>query len=420
MSQPILQVLVGFQTTANFGQPFQLDDAVFGVLDTGTLGGIQFADLTTLVQSVNINRGRSRQLQEFNTGTATVSFWNKSRALDPLNTSSPYWNTSANMTGIVPRLPIQILANGIPIYTGVIQDWNVDYDLGNNDIVYASCADDFTILASNTLADHTVSAELTGARINTVLNYTEVLYQGARDIGAGSSTLGSTAASADFSIQQGTSLLNYLQTVTTSEQGYLFVASDGTLTFKGRSQVLNPNTAAVFSGDSSVGVAYQTLMNEFGDELLYNVIVTESPAGGPFTATDNDSVAQYQAQTYSVTSLLNASATEVESLGTYLLGKYRQPVLRFTGLSTQLLALDTTRQNTCLNLDLTDVCSVVKHFVVGSPSSVAQTVIVTGINHNITPGSHIISYTFESTDGNAYLTLDDPVFGTLDNNLLSF
>jgi hypothetical protein len=107
-------------------------------------------------------------------------------------------------------------------------------------------------------------------------------------------------------------------------------------------------------------------------------------------------------------------------LGTYLLGKYRQPQLRFTGLSTQLLALDQPKQNSCLNLDLTDVCTVVKHFAVGSPTSVSQTVIVTGISHNITPGSHIINYTFESTDGNAYLTLDDTVFGTLDNNLLSF
>jgi hypothetical protein len=420
MSQPVLQVLVGFQTTANFGQPFQLDDAVYGLLDTGTLGGIQFADLTTMVQSVNINRGRSRQLQEFNTGTATVSFWNKSRALDPLNTASPYWNTSANMTGIVPRLPIQILANGIPIYTGLIQDWNVDYDLGNNDIVYASCADDFTVLASTTLADNTVTTQLSGARINTVLNYPEVLYQGPRDIGAGSSTLGSTAASSDFSITQGTSLLNYLQNVATSEQGYLFVSANGTLTFKGRSQVLNPVTNAIFSGDSSVGIPYQTLMNQFGDELLYNVIVTESPAGGPFTATDNNSVAQYQAQTYSQTSLLNSTAAEVQGLGQYLLGKYRQPQLRFTGLSTQLLALDEPKQNICLNLDLTDICNVVKHFAFGTPSSIDQMVIVTGISHNITPGSHIISYTFESTDGSNYLTLDDPIFGTLDNNLLAF
>jgi hypothetical protein len=211
-----------------------------------------------------------------------------------------------------------------------------------------------------------------------------------------------------------------LQTVTTSEQGYLFIAADGTLTFKGRTEVLNPVADAIFTGAPGAGVPYQTLMNEFGDELLYNVIVTESPAGGPFTATDNDSVAQYQAQTYSQTSLLNGSSAEVQSLGQYLLGKYKQPVLRFTGLSTQLLALDDAKQNACLNLDLTDTCNVVKHFTVGSPSSVDQTVIVTGVSHNITPGSHIISYTFESTDGNQYLTLDDPVFGTLDNNLLSF
>jgi hypothetical protein len=420
MSQPILQVLVGFQTTANFGQPFQLDDAVYGLLDTGTLGGIQFADLTTMVQSVNINRGRSRQLQEFNAGTATVSFWNKSRDLDPLNTSSPYWNTSANMTGIVPRLPIQILANGIPIYTGVIQDWNVDYDLGNNDIVYATCADQFTVLASTILADHTVTQQLTGARIEEVLDYLEVAYQGPRAIGAGTSALGSTASNAGFSIEAGTALLNYLQTITTSEQGYLFIAANGTLTFKGRTEVLNLAPDAIFTGDTSVGVPYQTLMNEFGDELLYNVIVTESPAGGPFTATDNDSVAQYQAQTYSNTKLLNSSTTEVEALGEYLLGKYRQPQLRFTGLSTQLLALDSINQDICLNLDLTDLCNVVKHFAVGLPSSVDQTVIVSGISHNIVPGSHIITYTFESTDGNAYFTLDDAIFGVLDQNLLAF
>ena len=420
MTQPVLQVLVGFQTTANFGQPFQLDDAVYGKLNTGTLGGIQFVDLTNLVQSVNITRGKSRQLQEFNAGTATVSFWNKSRALDPLNTASPYWNTSANMTGIVPRLPIQILANGIPIFTGLIQDWNVDYDLGNNDIVYASCADDFTVLSSNVLDDHTVTAQLSGARINTVFDYSEVLYQGARQIGAGTSTLGSTAANAGFSISQGTTLLNYLQTITTSEQGYLYMSAEGTLVFKGRTEVLNLQADAIFTGDTSVGVPYQTLMNEFGDELLYNVIVTESPAGGPYTATDSGSVAQYQAQTYNLTSLLNSSTSEVQSLGQYLLGKYKQPVLRFTGLSTQLTALSDAKQDICLNLDLTDIATVTKHFAVGTPTSATQTVIVSGISHNITPGSHIIAYTFESTDSNQYFTLNNAIFGTLNENILAF
>jgi len=419
MSAPTIQVLVGFQTTVNFGQPFQLNDAVYGLLDTGTLGGIAFADLTTMVQSINITRGRSRQLQEFNTGTATVSFWNKSRDLDPLNTASPYWNSNANMTGIVPRLPIRILANGIPIFTGLIQDWNVDYDLGNNDIVYATCADAFTVLAGATLADHGTALERSGNRINTALNYAEIAYQGPRLISTGSSDLGGTAESVEFNVQEGTQLLNYLQTVTTSEQGYLYMSADGTLTFKGRTQVLNPVAGATFNGGVS-DIRYQTLTNEFGDELLYNNILTESPAGAQQVATDTASVNQYQTQTYSQTSLLNATVTEVAELGQYLLGKYKQPVLRFTGLSTQLLALTEAQQNICFNLDLTSIATVIKTFVAGAPTSVSQTLIVSGISHNVTPGSHIVTYTFESADGNQYLTLDDSIFGTLDENLLAF
>ena len=86
MTQPVIQVLVGFQSTTAFGQPFVLNDTVNGVLDTsnrGTLGGITFVDLTSLVQNINIGRGRSRQLQEFTSGQATVTFWNKERSLDP-------------------------------------------------------------------------------------------------------------------------------------------------------------------------------------------------------------------------------------------------------------------------------------------------------------------------------------------------
>ena len=84
-------------------------------------------------------------------------------------------------------------------------------------------------------------------------------------------------------------------------------------------------------------------------------------------------------------------------------------------------ALSATNQDILFNLDMTSICTVVKNFVVGTPATETQTLIVSGIAHNITPGSHIVSYTFESTDGNAYFTLDDSIFGTLSTtNLLSF
>jgi len=415
MTAPTIQMLVGFQTTAQFGAAFQLDDAVYGKLDTGKLGGVFYADLTSLTESISINRGRSRQLDQFNAGTAVVSFNNSTRILDPLNTASIYY------PGVVPRCPIQILANGIPIYTGLITDWNLNYDIASNgDRMYAACSDNFTVFANTTLIAHTTTQEQTNTRIDNVLNYSEVNYVGARAIGTGTSTVGGTAASAEFSIADGTNLLTYLQLINTSEQGYLFMAADGTLTFKGRSSVLNPVADATFTY-TGLGINYQTLENQYGDELLYNYIVTQSPgAGAQQIASNATSIAQYQSQSLNITNLLNSTITEVAGLGNYLLGKYANPVLRFTNVSTQLTALSTTNQNICLNLDLTKIATVVKNFSTGTPLTESQTLIVSGVSHNITPGSHIISYTFESTDANQYLTLNDAIFGTLDYNLLSF
>ncbi len=411
MSVPTMQVLVGFQSTTGFGTPFMLDDAFYGVLDTagrGTLGGLTFVDLTSLVQSVNINRGRSRQLDQFNAGTASIAFYNESQILNPSNTSSPYYPF------VLPRCPVQILANGIPIYTGLITDWNLDYDIANQDMMYASCSDQFTVLANQQLNAVATTVQATGARINTVLDLPEINYQGARAIDTGSSTLGA------FNIAQDENCLNYLQLVNTSEQGYLFMSANGTLTFKSRSSVLNPVAGATFNTDGT-GIRYQSLVNQFGDELLYNFITTKSDAGSLQTTSDVNSIALYQAQQYSLTNLLNSTVAEVAGLGNYLLGKYKNPVLRFTGLSTEMSALSATDQNIVLNLDMTSICTVVKNFVVGTPATETQTLIVSGISHNITPGSHIVSFVYESTDANQYFTLGDDIFGTLSTtNLLSF
>jgi hypothetical protein len=407
MSVPTYQVLVGFQTTTGFGTPFQLDDAVYGKLDTGTLGGLAYADLTSIVLSVNIRRGRNRQLDQFNAGTAQVVFNNSTRVLDPLNTASIYYPF------VLPRSPIIIYANGTPIYTGYVEDWNLDYSIPNQDRMYASCVDAFGTLANQQLNAFTPSAETSGVRVSTVLDRPEVNYQGARSIGTGSSTLGA------YAVSQDTNVLNYLQQVNTSEQGYIYTAADGTLTFKGRSSVLNPIAGASFTSNGT-GIPYMSLLNQFGSELLYNYIVTQSPAGAAQTNSDSTSIALYQAQNYNLLNLLNSTTTEVNSLGAYLLGKYRNPVLRFTGISCELAALTSAQWSTIFAIDLTSIVSVQKSYATGTPTTVTETLITSGIEHRIVPGSHIVSYTFESTDGNQYLTLDDAIFGTLDNNLLSF
>lgn len=410
MTVPTYQVLVGFQTTTGFGTPFQLDDAFYGVLNTsgrGTLGGVRYADLTSLVLSVNIRRGRNRQLDQFNAGTAQVVFNNNSRILDPLNTSSIYYPY------VLPRSPIIIYANGTPIYTGYVEDWNLDYGMANQDRMNARCVDAFGTLANQQLNSFTPSAETSGNRINTVLDRPEINYQGSRSVGTGTSSLGA------YAVAQDTSCLGYLQQINTSEQGYLYTAADGTLTFKGRSSVLNPVSGASFTSNGT-GIPYMTLVNQYGSELLYNYIVTQSPAGAAQTSSDTNSIALYQNQNYNLLQLLNSTTSEVAGLGAYLLGKYANPVVRFTGVSCELAALTSAQWLTIFAIDLTSIVTVQKDYSTGTPTTESQTLITSGIEHRIVPGSHIVSYTFESTDGNQYLTLDNAIFGTLDNNLLSF
>ena len=408
MSLPTIEVLVGFQTTTGFGNPFQLDNPTFGLLDTGTLGGLAFADLSSIGQSITISRGRSRQLDQFNAGSATVSFDNTSRILDPLNTDSVHYPF------VLPRCPIIIKANGITIFTGVVTDWNLDYDISGKDMMVAQCSDSFTIFANQALNELIPAEESSSARVNTILNLPEIAYQGGRTISTGSSTLGA------FDILQDTNCLNYLQQVTTSEQGFLFIAADGTLTFKGRSSVLNPVADANFTDDGT-GISYMTLSNEFGDELLHNFIVAQSPeAGDEQIATDATSIALYQNQQLSITNLLNSTEAEVANIADFLLAKFANPILRFNGLSTQLIGLSEADQNIYLSLELTDICSVTKSFAVGTPSTVMQTLIVSGVNHTISPSSHTIGFTFESTDGNQYLFLDDPNFGALGGSGITY
>ena len=418
MSAPTLQVLVGFQTTSNFGTPFQLDNATFGILGpavlpavAGTLGGYQMVDLTSMIRSVSITRGRNREMEQFVGGTAQLQIYDPTRILDSLNSASIYYPY------VAPRQPVQVLAGGVIIYSGFITDWDLDYGYTESaNVTTVACADAFTVLANQSLNAWTPVEQSSSARVAAVLTRPEVVYQGAYSVGTGSSTLGA------YAIAAGSNVLSYLQTVAVSEQGFLFMDAAGVLTFTGRAAVLNPVSSIAFVDTGSGGIPYRTLTNQYGDELLYNYVQTQSPAGPTpaATASDATSIALYQAQQLTKLDLLNSTVGEVTALGAYLLGRYMNPVLRFTGVTVQLAALSTADQVTALSTDLTRIASVQKTYSVGTPASVTQTLIVSGIKHAITPGSHIVEYTFESADGNAYFTLDGPIFGVLDSNLLAF
>jgi hypothetical protein len=405
MSVPAVTVELGLNAVPLTGQ-FVLDSDTLGLLGTSKLSGFEWLDVSDRVRQVQIRRGRSRQLDYFNAGSAVVSFYNEDRLFDPLNTASVFY------PAVEPRCLVRVSCRGFRLFTGFVNDWDLDYDISGMDMASASCSDAFMILSNQLLSDFTPSEQLTGARINTVLNRSEINFVGGRDIAAGVSTVGAYAVSAN------TNALNYLRQVERSELGALFCAADGSIVFRERGQV--PANELLTFSDDGVNIPYQTLTNQFGDEYLYNIVSTDSPAGDEQVVSDADSITKFQVSRLSFTDLLNSSTTEVLSLAQVLLSRYKEPKVRFTGFNVQLNGLSDSQVDAVVGCELTDYAYLVKSFSVGAPSSHTQLSVLTGISHDISADSHKVTFAVENAQDNVFLVLGDSFAGRLDLALLDF
>ena len=405
MSVPAVTVELGLNAVPLTGQ-FVLDSDTLGLLGTSKLSGFQWLDVSDRVRQVQVRRGRSRQLDYFNAGSAVVSLYNRDRLFDPLNTASVFY------PAVEPRCLVRVSSRGFPLFTGFVNDWDLDYDISGMDMASASCSDAFMILSNQLLSAFTPSAQLTGARINTVLSRSEINFVGGRDIAAGVSTVGAYAVSAN------TNPLNYLRQVERSELGSLFCAADGSIVFRERGQV--PDNELLTFSDDGVNIPYRTLTNQYGDEYLYNFVRTQSPAGAEQVVSDADSITKFQVSQLAFTDLLNSSTTDVGNMGRVLLSRFKEPKVRFTGFSVQLNGLSDGHVDDVLRSELTDYAYLVKSFPVGMPSSYTQVSVLTGISHDISPDRHTVTFTVENAQDNLFLILGDAFAGQLDLALLDY
>lgn len=399
------KVELGLSVTGYSVGNFVLDSNLQGILGTSKLADVEWYDVSDQVQYVQIRRGRSRQLDYFQGGAATVTLRNASRDFDPLNTASPYYG------GIEPRCLIRISSRDKWLFTGFVNDWDLEYDIANQDTAIAYCSDAFAILANQLLSVSTPLSELPGARINRVLSLSEVNYRGGRRIATGHSTLGA------YQIPNGTNALNYLRQVERTEFGYLYVASNGDIVFRERGEI-PANEVLTFNDDGS-GLPYQTLDNQFGDELLYNYVRVTSPASEEIVS-DEVSVTRYQISQLFWDDLLGSDIDENLGLAEVLLGRYSVPLLRLTGFTIQIAALTDDQKDQVFTADLTDYLYVEKSFAAGTPSSHSQLSVLTGISHEIRPGNHRVGFTVENADTSVFLILGDSFAGQLDLGVLDF
>lgn len=389
------------------GLEFQLDSSQLNgedVLD----GTIQGVDISQYVQSLTINRGRSDQFSTFRTGTCTLTLINNDRRFDPINTLSPYWNPLTNSSGVTPRRRVQVMSNNVPLFTGRITDIDVEYDYQLSTVTITA-ADDFILLASAfTGAAFTPSAELSGARVTSILDLPEVNYPLAtRQIDTGVANLGA------YQVDANTNAGGYLQRVALAEQGLFYVAADGTLTFTDRVTAAFSSPVATFS-DAGGGIPYQSLATLYGQEFLYNRVQTTTETGTVQIADDVPSQTEFGVSTLTFDNLLLANDSDALTLANELLDLYKQPEYRFDDLRIMASAQSSENRYLVMSLDMGDVIRVTRTFATGSPATVSDEYAIERITHQITPDRHIVTYGLYVADLVYPLILDDPVFGVLD------
>lgn len=135
-----------------------------------------------LVQSWEIHRGRSSEMDKTGTGIASISFRDTSGALDPTNTSSPFYDTGGTATKLDPmkQVAISLLhpvsGTWFPLFRGFLssqehemRSWQDD---GGVDEVAWECADAFDLLAAKLLTPGV------DGDTPTVQDFTDVYYHG--------------------------------------------------------------------------------------------------------------------------------------------------------------------------------------------------------------------------------------------------
>jgi hypothetical protein len=399
--------------------PFTLDDAVLGVLDEDFLDGTLIGDdVSPYAQELSISRGRSDQLQNFNAGTCSVRLLNRDRRFDPINESSPYWNSTLGVSGIAPRRKVTVVSDGVALFTGRITDIDVSYEpnspnaTSENSYVTITAADDFVLLA-NTFTESAItpSNELSGARVTAILDLPEVGYPATRDIDTGTAALGGGAT---FDINANTNVLTYLQKVATSEQGYFFVAANGNLTFTDRVSASFATVSAYFS-DAGTNIPYTSLSVMYGQEFLYNKVVCQVEGGTDQTVNNVASQTEYGISTLNLSGLLLVDDAAALTLATDLLDRYKLPEYRFDKLQTIYNPLSSVNQGTLTGLEIADVVSITRTYPTGTPASVTKEYSIENIRHVISPSSHTVEFGLAVADLVYPFTLDDATFGVMDS-----
>ena len=412
MTLPTLNAVINFSTGPSFAQAMILDT---GILDTNVLAdsAAVIVDVSNVVDSVQTQRGRNPQADQFQTGSLTLRIVDQNGDFNPQNPNSPYFGL------LDPMRKVQITAtyNSVtyPIFSGFITSYNTTTPKNALDVVYTTItAVDAFRLAQNaqisTVAG-TSAGQLSGARINDILD--EISWPvSMRDVDAGLTTL-----QADPGTPR--TALAAMQTVTLSEYGALYVDASGSFVFQDRNVTTASiaGTPTVFN-DNGTNIGYFNAVWRLDDTLIYNSASITRTGGTVQTAQDAASIAKYFIHSYNQQNLLMQTDAEALDYAQAYVASRKDTSIRCDAIT---LDLYTNNYNAgiiaALDLDFFDPITITTNQP-GS-STLTKTLQIFGVAMTISPNTWKTTFTTLEPIIDGFI-LDSATYGVLDTGVLAY
>ena len=409
-----LEIDTGFLVDA-----FTLGSATRGVLGSPdyVLGGTtEFAEVLDGVNSLTCRRGRRDMGDQFGAGSLSFTMLDTTGVFNPLNQDSPFFDTANDQPGLAPMRRVRLSRYDSDdvqeyLFVGRVVNYDYNFALGGLDTVTVFCADDFYLLSQTDLASFNVSEQLSSTRLTAVLDRPEIAFPVAqRNITTGTQTLGGAAA---FTVDNGTNALAYCNQINVAEQGRLFMARDGFITFQPR--IGNTLSAPVADfHDDGTNFRYNGVGISFEANQVVNRASVSTLSGSPQVAEDLASQAVYFIQTESITNSLLHSNGAALALAEYLL--VPQPTARYTSVQTEFLMLTEAQRDLLATVDIGTTITIEKTFITSETTTteLAQELAIEGIEHRIDVNrGHSVTYWTSPTTVVYQFVIGDPIYGIL-------
>ena len=412
MTVPTINAVINFSTGPSFAQAFIIGEGIFGTNVLADSAAV-IVDVSDVVDSVSIKRGRNAQADEFQTGTMTLRIVDQNGDFNPQNPSSPYFGLLDPMR----KVSISATSVGVtyPMFSGFITSYTTTTPKNANDVVYTTInAVDALRLAQNAQIATVTGAtagDLSGTRINEILD--QISWPASmRDVDAGLTTMQADPGTARTSLAA-------LQTVTNSEYGAFYVDASGSFVFQDRSVTTASigGTPTVFN-DNGTDIGYFNAVWRLDDTLVFNQANVTRTGGTVQSATNAASVEKYFAHTYNIQNLLmQTDAVALDYARAYVASRAE------TSVRCDAIELDLYTDNyangilAALDLDFFDPVTITTNQP-GS-STLTKTLQVFGVAHSVTPNKWRTTFTTLEPVIDGFI-IGNANYGVLGTNVLSY